>query len=91
MSEVLAVVNVVLEEHLLHLEKCLAGEKAVAPGLMLRSDPLHFKLVGKLLQTALQVLARLHQVLDVVHVGKVQLQALKECLLRLGQVLEDKK
>ena len=88
MAEILAVVDVVLEEHLLHLEEGLPGEEAVAPRLVLRPDPLHLQLVGQLLQAALQVLARLHQVLDVVHVGEVELQVFEERFLCLGQVLK---
>jgi hypothetical protein len=39
------------------------------------------------LKSALEVLAGLHEVLDVVHVGEVELQNLEEVALRLRQVL----
>ena len=87
-SEILAVVDVVLEEHLLHLEEGLPGEEAVTAGLMLGADSPHFEFVGELLEAALQILARLHQVLDIVHVREVELQVFKECFLCLGKVLK---
>ena len=73
MAAILAVVDVVLEEHLLHLEEGLPGEEAVAPRLVLRPDPLHLQHVGHLLEAALQVLATLHQIFYVVNVGEVNL------------------
>ena len=87
MAAVLAIVDVVLEEHLLHLEEGLAGQERIRASLMLRSYPGNLELIGHLLQPALEVLARLHQVFDVVDVGEVQLEQLEKLALRLRQVL----
>lgn len=87
MARVLAVVDVVFEEHLLHAEEGLTGEKRVGSGLMLGSDALDLELIGHLLETALEVLGALHEVLDVVHVGEIKFQDLEELALGLGQRL----
>ena len=54
---------------------------------MLGPDPGDFQLVGDLLQAALEVFARLHEVLDVVDVGEVRLELVEEVGFSLGQVL----
>ncbi len=53
---------------------------------MLGANASHLELIGHLLQAALEVLAALHKVLDIVHVGEEELEAFKELTLRLGQV-----
>jgi hypothetical protein len=73
-AAVLGVVDVVLEEHLLHLEEGLACEQRIGSGLMLGPDALNLQLVGHFLKAAFEVFAGLHQVLDVVHVGEVELE-----------------
>ena len=87
MAAVLAVVDVILEEHFLHLKEGLAREEGVRAGLVLRSNAGNLQLVGYLLQPALQVLAALHEVLDIVHVGEVEAESFEELPLGLWQVL----
>ena len=53
---------------------------------MLGTDPLHLQHVGHLLESALQVLATLHQIFDVVNVGEVNLQSLEKLSLAFGQI-----
>ena len=53
-----------------------------------RMQPLKASLsTQRYLESALEILARLHQILDVVDVGEVHLQQLEEFSLGLGQVL----
>lgn len=54
---------------------------------MLRPDPCDFQLVGDLLQAALEVFARLHEILDIVDVWKVGFELLEKVSFSLGQVL----
>lgn len=54
---------------------------------MLRADAAQLQLIGDLLQAALQVLARLHQVFHIVDGGKVQAQILEEVALLRRQIL----
>ena len=54
---------------------------------MLGTDPLDLQHVRHLLESALQVLARLHQVLEVVNVREVELEILEKLGLALGKVL----
>ena len=87
MSEILGVVQLVLEVDLGHLEEGQACKERVGAGLVLRALALDLEHVGHLLQAALQVLARLHQVLEVVDVREVELEVLEKLGLALGQVL----
>ena len=54
---------------------------------MLGSYAQDLEFISDLLEAALEVLAGLHQVLDIVDVGKVELKELKKLALRLGQIL----
>ena len=53
---------------------------------MLRSNPFNLQHVGHLLKTTLQILAALHEILDIIDVGEVELESLKELILPLRQV-----
>ena len=53
---------------------------------MLWTNPFNLQHVGNLLQSSLQVLATLHQILHIIDVGEVKLQGLKELVLPLWQV-----
>ena len=48
-------------------------QQAVRTGLMLRPNALYFQCLSQLVQAAMEVVAELHQVLDVPHIGKVDL------------------
>jgi len=80
-STVLVVVDIVLEKHFPHFKKRSAGEQAVGARLMLRPDALQLENLADLLQPALQVLTRLHQILDVVNVREKHFQQVEKLRL----------
>lgn len=77
-TQVLEIVNFVVEKDVAHLEEGARGEETVTAGLMLRTDPLHAQIVGHILQPALQILTTLHQIFDVVNAWKKQIQQSKK-------------
>merc|ERR1712194_706686 len=85
--EVLGVVQLVLEEELAHLEEGGLGEERIRTRVVLRANALHLQVLRQLIQSALEAFARLHQELDVVDVGEVELELPKEVVLVLRQRL----
>ena len=85
-SQYLRVIQLVLKINFCHLEEGSAGEERVRASLVLGSDPFNLQHIRHLLEAALQVLATLHQIFDVVNVGEVDLQSLEKLSLAFGQV-----
>eukprot|EP00964_Phaeocystis_antarctica_P049726 scaffold28807_cov67-Phaeocystis_antarctica.AAC.18 len=83
--EALVVVQLVLKEELAHFEKGRLREERVGAGVVLGPDALHLQVLGQLVEPALEVLTRLHQVLDVVDLREVELELIEELVLLEGQ------
>jgi len=80
-AEVLGVVDDVVKVQLPQLEEGGARQERVAAGLVLRADALDVEVVGEVVEAALEVLAALHHVLDVVDARKVRVHEVEEALL----------
>ena len=65
------------------LHEGTGGEEAVGASLVLRADALYLQCLGQLVEAAMQVVAELHQVLDVPHVGEVDLHAARPSVSQL--------
>lgn len=77
-----------VEQRVDELMEGLGGEQAVRAGLVLRPYPLHVQRLCQLVEAAMQIPAELHQVLDVVHVGKVDLRTGPHLAVKLGNALQ---
>mmetsp|Transcript_51337 Transcript_51337/g.133406 ORF Transcript_51337/g.133406 Transcript_51337/m.133406 type:complete len:226 (+) Transcript_51337:244-921(+) len=79
------VVHLVLEEELAHLVKGRLREQRVRASLVLRADAFDLEVLGELIEPALEALAGLHEVLDVVEAREINLQLRKEVVLLCRQ------
>jgi hypothetical protein len=73
------------EEGILELPERTGRDEAIGPGLVGLPDTLHVEELGELVQAAVQAVAELHEVLDVVDGGEVNLHEPEEAGLRVGE------
>jgi hypothetical protein len=76
-----------VEEPVLQFPKRVAGEQTVGPGLVAGPDALHVQRLRQLVEPAVQVVAELHQVLDIIQSGEVGPQQVEKLVLARRQIL----
>lgn len=76
-----------VKESVFQLPKHRGSQQAIASGLVAGSHPLYFKQLGDFVQPAVQAIAELHQMLDIINRREIQTDQSKEASLRIRQIL----